>query len=94
MTVVVGLIVLISTIWVGVDASGRDWTGNRVGDAAWKWPLGMLALWILVFPLYLVHRRRVPRDGTGGRPPQRVGVDRATFDAPERPSSVPPPGMS
>jgi len=61
MTTLVGfLIALASAIWVGVDASRRDWTENRFCNRTWKWVLGCLVLWIIAFPAYLVQRGRVP----------------------------------
>jgi hypothetical protein len=59
-----GLLVLAvmvgSTIWIGFDASKRDW---NEGSSTAVWVIGSLLLWIVVFPLYLVKRRRVPIKG-------------------------------
>jgi hypothetical protein len=49
-----------TTIWVGVDASGRDWSNQGFANATWKWVVGLLLLWIVAFPIYLVQRNRVP----------------------------------
>jgi hypothetical protein len=54
------LVVLATTIWVGVDASGRDWSGDRFAKSTTKWVIGTLLLWIVVFPLYVARRGRAP----------------------------------
>jgi hypothetical protein len=46
-----------SVIWVGVDASKRDW-GNGSGTGTWV--LGCILLWIVVFPVYLYKRGKAP----------------------------------
>jgi hypothetical protein len=58
------LLVIGTSIWLFFDARSlgigkRQMHGKRTGvvDAApWVWFLGSLALWIVVFPLYLVKR--------------------------------------
>lgn len=50
-----------TTIWVGVDASGRDWSRDRFANSPTKWVIGMLLLWIIVFPVYLARRGQAPR---------------------------------
>jgi hypothetical protein len=55
------LIVVATTIWVGVDASHRDWSDGSFADKTWKWVVGSLLLWIVVFPVYLVKRGSAPR---------------------------------
>jgi Protein of unknown function (DUF2510) len=67
-----GLIVIASTVWVGADASRRDWSHDKFADAAWKWVLGCLLLWIVVFPLYLARRNGKP--AAGAAPSGRVTV--------------------
>jgi hypothetical protein len=52
-----------TTIWLGVDASGRDWSDNRFASATWKWVVGCLFLWIVAFPAYLAMRGNAPRKG-------------------------------
>ncbi len=56
-----GLVVLLavvgSTIWVGVDASRREW-GDGIGTAGWV--IFCLLLWIVAFPVYLAKRGKVP----------------------------------
>jgi hypothetical protein len=56
------LVVVGSTIWVGFDASQRDWTGatGSGGTSTATWVVGCILLWILVFPLYLAKRGRAP----------------------------------
>jgi hypothetical protein len=55
------LAIVATTIWVGVDASGRDWSGDRFANSPTKWIIGMLLLWIIVFPVYLARRGRAPQ---------------------------------
>jgi hypothetical protein len=47
-------------VWLGVDASRRDWTGSAFARSAAVWVFGSLAMWIVIFPLYLVMRVRAP----------------------------------
>lgn len=54
---IVLLVVIGTTIWVGVDASRRDW-GKGSGTATWV--LGCVLLWIVVFPWYLAKRGNAP----------------------------------
>jgi hypothetical protein len=54
------LVVVGSAIWVGVDAGARDWSDSKFAHAAWHWVAGTLLLWIVVFPVYLSQRGRVP----------------------------------
>jgi hypothetical protein len=84
------LLVLGSTALVAVDATRRDWAADGFADAAWKWIVGMLLVWFVALPLYLLHRRRAPLLGDVAA---AVATASAAFDAPERPGSVPPPGM-
>jgi hypothetical protein len=58
--VVLSLIVLASAFWVGADAERRDFGNDRFANRPWKWVVGCLLLWIVAFPVYLVHRRRAP----------------------------------
>jgi Protein of unknown function (DUF2510) len=58
MTAVILVIVVGTAIWVGFDAGGRDWTDDRFANRPWKWVLGCLLLWIVIFPMYLVRRNR------------------------------------
>lgn len=47
-----------TTIWVGVDASRRDWSKRSFGTAGWV--VGTLLLWIVFFPVYLAKRGDAP----------------------------------
>jgi len=46
-----------TTIWVGIDASRREW-GDGLGPASWV--VFCLLLWIVAFPIYLVKRNNAP----------------------------------
>jgi hypothetical protein len=48
------LVWITSTILVGVDA-------HRKGERGWLWALGCFALWIVVFPIWLIIRWNLPR---------------------------------
>jgi FtsH-binding integral membrane protein len=58
MTPVILIIVLLTTLWVGYDAEGRNWSSDGFANRPWKWIVGCLLLWIVVFPLYLMRRGR------------------------------------
>jgi hypothetical protein len=59
------LVVVGTTVWVGVDASKRDWSGSGGGAATWV--VGCILLWIVVFPIYLVKRGKAPlKDAPSG----------------------------
>ena len=60
MQALIGLLIVGTTVWVGVDASKRDWRNHGFANATWKWVVGMLLLWIVAFPVYLAQRGRVP----------------------------------
>jgi hypothetical protein len=60
MQVAIFLLIVGTTVWVGVDASHRDWSGHSFANATWKWVAGSLLLWIVAFPVYLAQRGRVP----------------------------------
>src|ERR1051326_5453235 len=72
---IIALVVLGTTAWVGADASNRDWSNDRFADATWKWVLGCLLLWIVVFPMYLARRGSAGTAGgngnTGGKVRER-----------------------
>jgi hypothetical protein len=51
------LVVVGTTIWVGLDASKRDWRG---GSGTATWVVGCILLWIVIFPIYIVKRGRAP----------------------------------
>jgi hypothetical protein len=58
---VISLIVVGTWIWVGVDASKRDW--SEIGYGTVGWLIGCFLLWIVFFPLYLVRRKKAPLKG-------------------------------
>jgi len=60
MTRLVLLVMLGTTIWVGVDAAARDLSRSSFARSTAMWVFGCLALWIVVFPIYLVQRSKVP----------------------------------
>ncbi len=52
--------VLGSVVWVGFDASKRDFSDSRFASKTWQWVVGALLLWIIVFPIYLFKRGDAP----------------------------------
>jgi hypothetical protein len=60
MTPVILLVIFGSTAWLAFDASRRDWRHNSFAKSAAVWVVGSVALWIVVFPLYLVMRGQAP----------------------------------
>lgn len=58
-----------SVVWVGVDASKRDFTGSRFANKTWQWVVGSLLVWIIVFPVYLFKRGNAPLRGSQPGPP-------------------------
>ena len=88
MTAVLLLIVLGTTVWVGVDASQRDFSQARGARTTLGWVVGMLLLWIVFFPFYLVERNRAsPKNGRTVARPSAPLVPAA--DGPD-PSWIPP----
>jgi cytochrome b561 len=57
---VILLIVLGTTIWIGVDAHQRDFSDSQFASKTWHWVVGSLLLWIVVFPVYLAKRSSAP----------------------------------
>ncbi len=53
------VVMLATTAWVAYDASQRDWSGHSFANRSWKWVVGSLLIWIVVFPLYLFQRGKV-----------------------------------
>jgi hypothetical protein len=51
-----------TTIWVGFDASKRDWSSvsGTGGNSTATWVVGCILIWIFVFPLYLAKRGKAP----------------------------------
>lgn len=80
MTGLILLIVIGSTIWVGVDASGRDFSQSGVARSTAGWVLGSLLLWLVVFPLYIAQRSHVPLKGQHQPPAPSAGEARPTTD--------------
>ena len=76
------LLVLPTTIWVGVDASRRDWSRDKFATSTWQWVLGMLLLWIVALPVYLAKR---------GTAPLKSGEDLHLAEPATSSSPVPPP---
>jgi len=74
-TAAVILIVLVTSVWVGFDARSRDWSDNSFADAPWKWVVGSLVLWIVVFPLYLVKRGQAASASAAPAPHQPAMPD-------------------
>jgi hypothetical protein len=98
MTVVLLLIVGGATVWVGVDASQRDISNARGARTTLGWVVGMLLLWPVFLPLYLVERNRAsPKNGRpAARPPAGPLVPAAegpdpSWTPPTPSSSVGPP---
>ena len=60
MQAVIAILVLGTTAWIGYDASRRDWSEHGFANRTWKWVVGSLVLWIVVLPVYLVQRSKVP----------------------------------
>lgn len=59
------LVVLVgSAIWVGTDASKRDWSNDRFASSPGLWVVGIVLLWIIVLPVYLVKRGKAPLKGS------------------------------
>jgi hypothetical protein len=98
------LTILLTTGWMGVDASKRDWSGNRLANATWQWVVGGLGLWIVAFPAYLICRNRAPlrTAAVGGAvaypsapaPDGRLAPSAAGAGAVTASGSVPPPSAS
>ncbi len=49
-----------SIVWIGIDASKRDFSDSRFASKTWHWVVGALLLWIVVFPVYLFKRQNAP----------------------------------
>jgi hypothetical protein len=85
--------IVASSIWVGADASQRDWSHGGLAKSPAGWIVGSLLLWIVVFPVYLAQRSYAPKKqhgpGNGSTPPQ-TRSDEHLLSA----TSIPPPTMS
>jgi len=54
-------IYFISVVWVALDARKRDWSQRKRGaKTAAGQVIGVVLLWVVFFPAYLIQRRRVP----------------------------------
>ena len=54
------IVVVGSCLWVGYDASNRDFSDSKFASKTWHWMIGTLLLWLIVFPVYLFKRGRAP----------------------------------
>jgi len=69
---IVLLVLVGTTIWVGTDASKRDWSNDSFANSPTKWVIGCLLLWIVVFPMYLARRNRASLNGAAQDIPARA----------------------
>jgi hypothetical protein len=60
MIAVLVLIVVVSSVWVGFDAHGRDWSDSSIARGPYVWMFACLILWVVFFPAYLAQRSRFP----------------------------------
>jgi hypothetical protein len=59
------LVIVLTTIWVGVDASNHNFRGGGFFcKTTTGWVIGCLLLWLVTFPVYLWQRRRAPSSGS------------------------------
>ncbi len=69
--------IALSIIWVGLDASERNFAecDNWYWRSTFGWVVACAFLWIAYFPLYLSARRKVPlkREAANSRPCNRCG---------------------
>lgn len=68
-TLLVGALVVITSIWAGLDAqklgAGKLKLGGLADTSPAGWFAGCLLLWIVVFPLYLITRPKLTSVGGG-----------------------------
>jgi predicted lysophospholipase L1 biosynthesis ABC-type transport system permease subunit len=57
MTSAVILGIVVCAAWVFLDARWLDWQHTSYSLRPWMWALATLALWIVIFPVYLFARR-------------------------------------
>ncbi len=73
-TWIIWLVIFASSIWAGVDAFGylKIYPGTRgpANTTPLAWFFGVLLLWIILFPVYLIFRRRPPTVTTQAINPQ------------------------
>lgn len=90
------LIVLGTSIWMGLDSSmykARYGVGPR-GEGPALWVFSGIALWIIAFPMYLTYRRQPPEQWLGKlRGKKRENVERAiALKSADLPASSSEPG--
>lgn len=86
--IVLGALAL-SVLWVGLDASDRDFSESEsvwYWHSAFGWMAACVVLWIAYFPMYLSARRKVPlkSEVRASRPCPRCGerVTSGVLDCP------------
>jgi hypothetical protein len=62
--------VVCTAVWVGFDAPKRDWPGKPTSTALWV--IGILLLWIVIFPIYLYQRGKTTEKGAAVANPAPV----------------------
>jgi hypothetical protein len=91
MVVLILLVVVSSAVWVYSDAEKRDFSNHPFAKNTTQWVIGMLGLWIIAFPVYLVARDKVPlRGGPSALSPAAAAAPLA--DSSTAPGSIAPPG--
>jgi len=82
------LVVVGSAVWVGFDGQSRDFSNHSFSKTAGGWVLGTILLWIVVFPMYVVARDKVPlRSAAPVIPPLPSGDVPSASSAPPSTSS-------
>ena len=66
------IVVLVTSIWAGVDAHGR-------GRGGIGWFLGCILLWIVCFPVYLAVRNRPEGPRSSESPGRFFGESERAF---------------
>lgn len=54
------LLIAATVVWVGFDATGRDWSRSRIAKGPFGWMVLTALLWLIFFPAYLAARQRAP----------------------------------
>lgn len=54
------LVVLVTIVWVALDARDHDFSYSRGMHSTAGWVIGCILLWIVFFPWYVIERRKVP----------------------------------
>jgi hypothetical protein len=57
-------LVTASSLWVAFDSNSRDWSGAKGPQTRTGQAVGVLLLWPVFFPLYVIQRRRRPARNT------------------------------